>query len=78
MSLFMSRTIPFAPFPQNFLFFLVYKIGANGLCPPRTDMQGLTLSLAPNRVTELFSSRVGPLMESFLNKESKLLALQAS
>jgi len=69
---------PFAPFPQNLLFLLVYKNNINDPCSPRIDMQGLKLSLALAGATKICSSRAGPLMESFLNKESKLPALEAS
>jgi len=69
---------PFVPFPTNILFFPVYKIGANDLCSPRADMQGLTLSRASTGVTEICLSCSDPLLESFLNKELKLPALEAS
>ena len=65
-------------FPKNLLFFRVYKTGANDHFPPRVDMQGLTLSLARSGATVLCSSRISPLMESFLNKELKLPTLEAS
>ena len=69
---------PFAPFPLKLLFFLIYKTDANGPYLPHADMQGLALSLAPTRATELRSSLSRPRMESFLNIELKLLALEAS
>jgi len=40
-------------------------------------MQGLQLSLAPIESTEPFLSHADPLLESFLNMEPKLLALEA-
>ena len=72
-----AEQFPFAPFPQDLLFFPVYKIDANDLCPPCADMQGLTLSLAPTGATELCSNHVNTLIDFFLNKEPKLLALEA-
>ena len=62
-----ENQFPFAPFPLKLLFFPVYKTGANGPYLPHADVQILALSLVPTGATELCSSRVGPIMESFLN-----------
>ena len=47
-------------------------------CPRHADMQGLQLSLALIRLTEPFLIHADPLLESFLNMESKLPGLDAS